>query len=145
MEIKVYFHGNDPSIEKYIKIINSAWGNYWKFSINGNLVGDVAIWWKSLGHSKMMSLLDEEFEKVLLNRRSHVGKKDTENTKSFFSCGNLSYRFMDAFNKKSLLFLVTLVACIILSMLIWIKGCKYMERIFKAHILKVKIFKLLNI
>jgi hypothetical protein len=61
MEIKVCFHGNDPSIEEYIKIINSAWGNCWKFSINGNLVGDVAIWWKSLDHSKMMSLPDEEF------------------------------------------------------------------------------------
>jgi hypothetical protein len=33
--------------------------------------------WKSLNYSKMTTLSDEEFQKVLLDRWSHVGKKGT--------------------------------------------------------------------
>jgi hypothetical protein len=47
------------------------------------------------------------------------------------------YRSMDALNKRGLLFLLTLVKCIILSMLIWIKGCKYLERIFMLDIVSL--------
>jgi hypothetical protein len=36
----------------------------------------------------MMALFDEDFEKVLLDRWSHVGKNDTKKTKGLFSCGN---------------------------------------------------------
>jgi hypothetical protein len=53
----------------------------------------------------MKILSDEEYEKVFLDRWSHVGKKDKESTKGLFSCENFYYRFMDVFNRKMLLFL----------------------------------------
>jgi hypothetical protein len=58
----------------------------------------------------------------------------------YFHVETLYYRFMDVFIKKISLFLLTLVACIILSMSSWLIDCKYLQRIFKLHRLKVKIF-----
>jgi hypothetical protein len=50
------------------------------------LQGDAAIWWKSLDYKEMMTLSNEEFEKILLDKWSHGENKDIERTKSFFSC-----------------------------------------------------------
>jgi hypothetical protein len=57
----------------------------------------------------------------------------------------LYYRFMVVFTKKRSLFLLTLVANKILSMFNWLIDCKFLQRIFKAHRLRVKMFKFLNI
>ena len=56
--------------------------------------------------------------------------------------------FMDVLNKRGPLFLQTLIERIILSMITWLKGYKYLQIIFKEQTLKVKnvhIFKYLNI
>jgi hypothetical protein len=106
---------------------------------------DALTWNQSLDYFAPMKLPDEELEKLLLNRWSHVGKQDKENTKGLFSCENLYCRFMDVFIKKISLFLLTPVVGIILSMFTWLIDCKLLQRIFKAHRLRVKIFKSLNI
>jgi hypothetical protein len=62
-----------------------------------------------------------------------------------FHVETLYYRFMDAFKKKMLLFLLTLAASKFLSMLNWLIDFKFMHRIFKEHKLRVKMFKFLNI
>jgi hypothetical protein len=63
----------------------------------------------------------------------------------YFHVETLYYRFRDVFKKKISLFLLTLVAFIILSMFSWLRDCKFLQRIFKAHKLRVKMFKILNI
>jgi SMC interacting uncharacterized protein involved in chromosome segregation len=49
-----------------------------------------------------------------------------------FHVGTLYYRFMDAFNKKRLLFLLNLVANKFLSMFSWLIDCKLLQIISKA-------------
>jgi hypothetical protein len=63
----------------------------------------------------------------------------------YFLVENLYYRFMVVFIKKMSLFLLTLVANKILSMFSWLIDCKFLQRIFKAHKLQVKMFKSLKI
>jgi hypothetical protein len=63
----------------------------------------------------------------------------------YFHVATLYYRFRDVFRNKISLFLLTLVAFIILSMFSWLIYCKFLQRIFKAHKLRVKVFKFLNI
>jgi hypothetical protein len=68
----------------------------------------------------------EKLKKILLDKWSHGENKDKERTKSLpFHVKNLYYRFMVVFIKKISLFLLTLVACIILSMFSWLIDCKF--------------------
>jgi hypothetical protein len=46
------------------------------------------IWWKSFDYVKMMTLSDEAFEKLFLDKWSHAKSKNKESTKGLFSCGN---------------------------------------------------------
>jgi hypothetical protein len=94
---------------------------------------------------KVMALSNEAYEKILLDKWSHAKSKDKESTKGFFHLETLYYRFMDVFNKISLLFLLTLVASIISSMFSWIKHCKFLENISKVNMLRVRLFKFLKI
>jgi hypothetical protein len=141
----MYFTRNydGPSIEEVIKHRNSFSKEHWKVMINLSLQGDATIWWNSLNYRKMMALSDEEFEKVFLEKWSHA--KSKERRKGYFHVEILYYRFMDVFIKKISLFLLTLVACIILSMFSWLIDCKFLQRMFKAHRLRVKMFKFLKI
>jgi hypothetical protein len=59
---------------------------HWKVMINLSLQGDATIWWNSLSYRKMMALSDEEFEKVLLEKRSCAKSKEINN--GLFSCVN---------------------------------------------------------
>jgi hypothetical protein len=54
-------------------------------------------------------------EKIRIHREPRV----------YFHVTNLYYRFMVVFIKKMSLFLLTLVACIILSMFSWLMDCKF--------------------
>jgi hypothetical protein len=141
----MYFIGNYdvPGIEEVIKKRKSFSKDHLKALISLNLQGDVAIWWNSLNYSKMMALSDEEFEKVFLEKWSHA--KSEKRSKGLFSLENLYYRFMDVFIKKISLFLLTLVACIILSMFSWLIDCEFLQIMFKGHMLRVKMFKFLKI
>jgi hypothetical protein len=56
--------------------------------VNLSLEGDALIWWDLLKYTQIVALSDEEFEKLFLDRWSHVGKMDIESTKGFFSYGN---------------------------------------------------------
>jgi hypothetical protein len=123
----MYFIGkcDGPSIESFIKEIKSAWEDTWPHWVDLKLQGDAAIWWKLLDYKEMMTLSNVEFEKILLDKWSHGENKDKERTKSLFSCENLYYRSMVVFINKISLFLLTLVACIILSMSSWLIDCKF--------------------
>jgi hypothetical protein len=88
------------------------------------LQGDAAIWWKSLDYKEMMTLSNGEFEKILLEKWSHGEIGIKREPRVYFHVKNLSYRFMVVFIKKISLFLLTLVACIILSMSNWLIDCK---------------------
>jgi hypothetical protein len=113
-----------PSIEVFIKERNPTWEENWTHWVDLKLQGDVAIWWKLLDYKEVMTLSNGEFEKLLLDKWSHGKNKDTERTKCFHVT-NLYYRSMVVFTKKISLFLLTLVACIILSMLSWLIDCKF--------------------
>jgi hypothetical protein len=63
----------------------------------------------------------------------------------YFHVDTLYYMFMVLFIRRSLLFLLTLFACVILSMFSWLIDCKFLQRIFKAHMLRVKMLNFLNI
>jgi hypothetical protein len=109
-----------------------------------NLRDDANIWWNLRQYNKN-DLSNEEYEKAFLNRWSHVVKKDKKSTRDLFSCVTSYYRFMEVFSKRRSLFLLTLVANIISSMLTWLKHCKFPHRIFKSHKMRVKMFKFLKI
>jgi hypothetical protein len=123
----MYFIGkcDGPTIESFIKEIKSAWEENCPHWVDLKLQGDAAIWWKSLDYKEMITLSNGEFEKILLDKWSHGENKDKERTKSLFHVKNLYYRFMVVFIKKILLFLLTLAACIILSMFSWSIECKF--------------------
>jgi hypothetical protein len=74
-----------------------------------------------------------------------LGRRIKRELGSYFHMTNSYFRFTDVFNKRSSLFLLTLVAIIISSKLISLKNCKFLQRIFKARKLRVKMFKFLNI
>ena len=57
--------------------------------MNCYLKDDANVWWNSLNYDKMMTLSDEEFEQVFLDKWSHAKKKDIDNNKGLFSCGNI--------------------------------------------------------
>jgi len=92
-----------------------------------------------------MALSNEAYEKILLDNGSNAKSKDKESTKGFFHLETLYYRFIDVFNKISLLFLLTLVASIISSMFSWITHCKFLEIISTINMLRMRLFKFLNI
>jgi hypothetical protein len=71
-------------------------------------------------------------------------KKDKKRLGIYFHVTTSYYRFMDVFNKRRSLFLLTLVASIISSMLIWLKYCKFTNNIQSTQV-EVKMFKFLNI
>lgn len=48
---------------------------------------EAATWWESLNRVKCLNLLDEEFEKLLLEKWSHAGKQDNEKHVGLFSTG----------------------------------------------------------
>jgi hypothetical protein len=84
----MYFKGkcDDPSIESFIKEINSSWEENWPHWVYLKLQGDAAIWWKLLDYKEMMTLSNREFEKILLDKWFHGENKDKERTKILFSC-----------------------------------------------------------
>jgi hypothetical protein len=123
----MYFTGkcDGPSIEEFIKERRSAWEVNWLHWVDLELQGDAAIWWKSLDYKEMMTLYNGEFEKIFLDKLSHGKNKDTERTRVYFHVTNLYYKFMVVFIKKLSLFLLTQVACIILSMFSWLIDCMF--------------------
>ena len=74
----VLFTGKDnsPTIEEYIKKHKSLWAHNWRTFVVFNF--EAATWWGLLNQKKCSNLLDEEFEKLLLDRWSHARKQDNE-------------------------------------------------------------------
>jgi hypothetical protein len=62
----LYFTGKDdvPSIENFIKEEKLAYKEKWRGLVSLHLQGDASIWWASLKYSQIMTLSDEEFEKM---------------------------------------------------------------------------------
>ena len=82
----LHFTGSDNgiSIEEYLEERKSRWKTSWWDWVNFYLKDDANVWWNSLNHDKMKTLLDEEFEQVFLDKWSHAKKKDIENHKHYF-------------------------------------------------------------
>jgi hypothetical protein len=114
-----------PIIEAFIKERKSAWEENWPHWVDLKLQGDVAIWWKSHDYKEMMTLSNGEFEKILLDKWSHRKIRIQREPRVYFHVTNIYYRFMVVFIKKMSLFLLTLVACIILSMFSWLINYKF--------------------
>jgi hypothetical protein len=109
----MHFIGKEdgPSIEELVESRKKPFSKKnWKLMLPLSLKDDAKLRWQSLDHAKMMTLFDEAFEKVLLNRWSHVGKLIQSTPKVYFHLATPYYRSMDKFNKRRLLFLLTLVA-----------------------------------
>ena len=51
----------------------------------------------------MMTLLDEEFEQVFLNKWSHAKKKRIESHKGLFSCGNILLQVHGCIQKEKVI------------------------------------------
>jgi hypothetical protein len=98
------FTGKDdgPSIEEFLKAEKSIWKN-WKGIVLIRLRGDAALWWRSLDYDKMMALSDEEFEKVFLDKWSHMKCKDKDITKSLFSCGKSILQVHGCIHKENVI------------------------------------------
>jgi len=76
-----------------------------------------------------MTLSNGDFEQILLDRWSH-GKKlrILRAPRVYFHMENLYYKFMVVFIKKMSLFLLTIVANKILSIISWLIDCKFWQR-----------------
>jgi hypothetical protein len=96
-------------------------------------------------YKKMMALSDEEFEKLFLDKWSHAKSKDKECTKGLFSCGKSILQVHGCIHKENIIVSINPSCNIILSMFSWLIDCKFLQRIFKAHRLRVKMFKFLKI
>jgi hypothetical protein len=74
-----------------------------------------------------------------------LGRRIKRVPSACFHAQTFYYGFMDVFNNRRSLLLLTLVASIISSMFTWLKECKFLQSIFKAHGLRVRMFNFLNI
>jgi len=52
-----------------------------------NFKDEATKWWESLNRKKWLNLPDDEFEKLLLEKWSHAGKRDNEKHVGLFSTG----------------------------------------------------------
>ena len=68
-------------------------------------------------------------------------KKDEDHNKGLFLGEHFLLQGMGICNRKMLLFLKTLLASTIPSMLTWLKYCKSLQSIFNAHRLIMRMFK----
>jgi hypothetical protein len=143
----MFFTGKDdgPSIEEFIKDRKSSKKENWKDLVVCKLQGDATIWWKSLNYNKMMALSDEEFEKLFLDKWSHAKKNDKERNKGLFSCGNSILQVHGCIQQEKVIVSINPSCMHNFINVNLVKGCKYLQIIFKAHRLKVKIFKILKI
>jgi hypothetical protein len=83
--------------------------------------------------------------KNILDRWSHVGKKDKESTKGLFSCGNSILQVHGCIQQEKVIVSINPSCMHNFINVNWLKDCKFLQRIFKAHRLRVKIFKFLKI
>ena len=88
-----------PSIEIFIKEQKLAYKEHWRGLVSLHLPGDASIWWASLKYSQIMTLFDEEFEKLFLDRWSHTKCKDEESTKGLFLGGKSMLQFHGCIHK----------------------------------------------
>jgi hypothetical protein len=100
MEIVIVFTRKyyGPIIEEFIKYLKSSRQEHWKALVNLYLQGDALIWGNSL-----MALSNEEFEKLFLDRCSHVGKRDIESIKGLFSYGNSMLQVHGCIHKENVI------------------------------------------
>ena len=84
-----FFTGNNngPTIEEFIKIQKSLWQKHWKCFIVANFKDEAVTWWESPDRQKHLSLPNEEFEKVFLDKWSHARKQENKTCKGLFSNG----------------------------------------------------------
>ena len=99
------FTRNDdgPSIEKIIKEERLTYKEHWRGLVSLHLQGDASIWWASLKYSQIMTLSDEEFEKLFLDRWSHTKCKDEESTKGLFLCGKYILQVHGCIRKENII------------------------------------------
>jgi hypothetical protein len=91
----------------------------------------------------MMALSDEAFEKLILDRWSHVGKTHIEHTKGLFSCGKSILQVHGCIQQEKVI--VSINPSCQQKFISWLIDCEFLQGIFKADKLRVNMFKFLNI
>jgi hypothetical protein len=93
----------------------------------------------------MEELTNEAYEHVFLSRWSHVKKKDKKSTRDLFSFDNFRLQIHGCIQHEKVIVSIKYSINHNFINVKLDKISKYPQRIFKAHKLKVKIFKFLNI
>ena len=80
------FTGKDdgPTIEYFLQYEKDQYRYFWIVSIGLHMKDEANKWWNSLD-SSVRNLPEKKLEKVLLDKWSQVGKKDSKSHKSLFS------------------------------------------------------------
>jgi hypothetical protein len=89
---------------------------------------------------RLMTLSNEAYEKLNLDKWSHAKCKDKESTKGLFSCGNSILQVHGCIQQEKVIVSINPSCNKILSMFSWLIDCKFLQRIFKTHRLRVKMF-----
>jgi hypothetical protein len=110
-----------------------------------SLMGDAGVWWNEVKSKEIHALSDKEYEKKFLNKWSRSKSKDNECTKSLFACGKSILQVPGCIHKEKIIVSINPSCRHNFINVSWLIDCKLLQRIFKAHRLKVKIFKFLKI
>ena len=86
MYFKEQFDG--PSIEEIIKWMKTKYPMIWKENMYILLRDETLIWHRSFDLMKIFKSSYEEYERVFLDRSSHVVKNDKKSTRGLFSYDN---------------------------------------------------------
>ena len=106
MGLQFTINDDGKSIEEYLEETKSSWKTSWRNFVNCYLKDDANLWLNSLNYDKMMTLSDDEFEQVFLDKWSHAKKKDIEIHKGLFSCDNILLQVHGCIQKEKVIVFV---------------------------------------
>ena len=86
------FIGQDdgPIIEEFIASCKQRYPTTWQTRIYFFFLDDASRWWAFFNHDKLMRLIDEDFEQVLLDRWSSNKSTNKESHKEILQKDNVS-------------------------------------------------------
>ena len=103
-----------PSIEEFLAYRKERYTNLWRIGTSLCFQDDARRWWEFLNHDKIITLLDEDYEKFLLDRwystrstnnESHkeILQKDTVSTNGLPSCNNSLLRLQGCLQQEQVI------------------------------------------